>query len=165
MSPHEFLNFEGLHAWHSFASFLCRLRCLTLIHRSPAPQPQGSLHAWEPRDGSAAVSSPEQGAPGTGVVQQPSAALRDADKVLQRQSELPASSALPSASPSASASAWGSYLPQSVREAWHSMHDGGGAIGLTQTQVLATAAGAAVLLYAGMLIFPVSSSICQLSGA
>ena len=32
------------------------------------------------------------------------------------------------------------------------MHDGGGAVGLTQTQVLATAAGAAVLLYAGMLI-------------
>ena len=39
------------------------------------------------------------------------------------------------------------------------MHEGGGAAGLTQTQVLATAAGAAVLLYAGMLDFPVSSTI------
>ena len=43
------------------------------------------------------------------------------------------------------------------------MHEGGGAIGLTQSQVLATAAGAAVLLYAGMLLSlsAQASVICQ----
>ena len=132
-------------------------RCLTLIYNSTASQQQGSLHTWEPRDGSAAVSSPEQSAPGSGLTQPPPAAtagLAGADKALQRESEVLASSA----SGSAPASDSDSYLPQSVREAWRSMHEGGAAAGLTQAQAITVAAGAAVLLYAGMQSSPVSSS-------
>ena len=61
----------------------------------------------------------------------------------------------------ASADVWDSHLPQSVREAWRSMCEGGGALGLLQTQALAMAAGPPVLLYAGMLSSLVSSGSCQ----
>ena len=60
------------------------------------------------------------------------------------------------ASSSAPARPWASYVRQGLRDMVSSLHEGEGVAGLSQTQAVAAAAGAVVLLYAGALSFYVA---------
>lgn len=107
------------------------------------------MHAWEPKEGTSAGNSSAlasaSGAPANDA--STSAASRGAALAHREQamktSEQPWSSA--------SASTWTNYVPQGLIDMVSSLQEGEGVAGLSQTQTLAAAAGAVVLLYAGAL--------------
>lgn len=109
------------------------------------------MHAWEPGEpSSSAAGSAVPSSTGIPHCEQPLAAEPEpaAPTQMAQARDLPEQ-----ALSSAPERPWASYVPQGLRDMVSSLQKGEGAAGLTQTQALATAAGAVLLLYAGALSF------------
>jgi len=107
------------------------------------------VHAWEPKEILSAAKSlalahssrtPAEHASTSAASQ--AAALAHGEQAMKTPEQTWSS---------ASASMWANYVPQGLKAMVSSLQQGDGVAGLSQTQTLAAAAGAVVLLYAGAL--------------
>jgi len=105
------------------------------------------VHAWEPKEILSAAKSSAlantSGTPAEHASTSPAlqaAALAHGEQAMKTPEQTWSS---------ASASTWANYVPRGLKGMVSSLQQGDGVAGLSQTQTLAAAAGAVVLLYAG----------------